>query len=36
MSTLRLSVLKQSVYATTGEGDIALDPYSRRRRLGRM
>ena len=36
MSTLRLSVLKQSVYATTGEGDTNLDPYSRRRRLGRM
>ena len=36
MSTLRLSVLKQSVNATTGGGDINLDPYSRRRRLGRM
>ena len=36
MSTLRLSVLKQSINATTGGGDINLDPYSRRRRLGRM
>lgn len=36
MSTIRLSVLRDTVYATTAIGDIDLDPYTRRRRLGQM
>lgn len=36
MSTVRLSVLRDTVYGTTEIGDIDLDPYTRRRRLGEM
>ncbi len=36
MSIVRLSVLKDAVYAPDVDGDIKLLPYNRRRRLGRM
>ena len=36
MSIVRLSVLKDVVYAPDVDGDIKLLPYNRRRRVGRM
>lgn len=36
MSIIRLSVLKDTAYAPDANGDITLEPYNRRRRLGRM